>query len=252
MLLSRRWRWFYGLTCGDVVPGVVLVAHPFGRDIEFKFHVHGIVTKGGFDKNGNFIGWTRFVPFKKLHRKWMWFVCEALKKHFPKKAYYTELFNIVWVKYGMAGFVVEVCKPTLCSKKQLAKYVARYVRHPVIADSRITFFDDKVVVFYYIDHKTKQRVDKVMFVEDFLLALLQHVPDRQFKMIRHYGAYARRTKKRYAKHLRQSMKQSKPVFLDEKGRIRCPKCGGMMERVCFNLKRFEKPPPNKNKLEAWT
>jgi len=43
-------RWFYSLTCGKVVPGVILVAHPFGRDIGFKFHVHGIITKGGFDK----------------------------------------------------------------------------------------------------------------------------------------------------------------------------------------------------------
>lgn len=101
--------------------------------------------------------------------------------------------------------MVEVCKLTLRGKKQLAKYVARYVRHPAIADSRITYFDDKVVAFYYIDHKTKRRVDKVMPVEEFMLALLQHMPDKQFKMIRYYGAYARRTKKRYAKHLQKSI-----------------------------------------------
>ena len=37
-----------------------------------------------------------------------------------------------------------------------------------------------------------------MKIEDFMLALLQHIPDRQFKMIRHYGTYSRRTKKIYA------------------------------------------------------
>jgi len=241
-------RWFYSLTCGKVVPGVILVAHPFGRDIGFKFHVHGIITKGGFDKQGCFVEWTRFVPFKLLHKKWMWFVCKALKEHFPNTDYYKNLFDAIWKKYGREGFVVEVCKPTLRNKKQLAKYVARYVRHPAIADSRITFFDDKVVAFYYIDHKTKKRVDKVMLVEEFMLALLQHIPDRQFKMIRYYGAYARRTKKLYAKHLRRSIKQSCPVFPDEKGRIRCPKCGTLMEKVWFTPK---KPPPDKNKLTAY-
>ena len=61
-------KWFYGLTCSDVKPGVIIVAHSFGKDVQFKFHVHGIVTKGGFDKEGKFIEWTRFVPFEKLHK----------------------------------------------------------------------------------------------------------------------------------------------------------------------------------------
>ena len=39
-------KWFYGLTCSDVKPGVIsIVAHSFGKDVQFKFHVHGIVTK---------------------------------------------------------------------------------------------------------------------------------------------------------------------------------------------------------------
>ena len=56
-------KWFYGLTCSDVKPGVIIVAHSFGKDVQFKFHVHGIVTKGGFDKEGKFIEWTRFCAF---------------------------------------------------------------------------------------------------------------------------------------------------------------------------------------------
>ena len=241
-------KWFYGLTCSDVKPGVIIVAHPFGKDVQFKFHVHGIVTKGGFDNKGKFIEWTRFVPFEKLHKQWMWFVCEALKRYFPKTERYSKLFDMLWAKYGNVGFYVNICKPTLRTKKELARYVARYVRHPAIADSRIMYFDDKVVAFYYIDTKTKRKVDVVMKIEEFMLALLQHIPDRQFKMIRHYGAYSRRTKKIYAKHLRRSINQCKPENLIKNSRIRCPKCGSIMEKVGFTR---GKPPPDKNKLEAW-
>lgn len=241
-------RWFYGSACGKVDPGVILVLHPFGRDIGFKPHVHGIVTKGGFDKQGNFKEWTQFIPYKTLHKKWMWFICNALKEYFPKTFYYGNLFDAIWKKYGKEGFMVEICKPTLYNKKQLARYVARYIRHPAIADSRITFFDDKAVAFYYVDHKTKKRVDKVMEIDEFMEALLQHIPDKQFKMIRYYGAYARRTKKQYARHLRRSIKQSKPEYHTETNKLRCPNCGSIMEKICFSRK---KPPPDKNKLEAW-
>ena len=110
------------------------------------------------------------------------------------------------------------------------------------------YFDDKAVAFYYIDTKTKRKIDVVMKIEDFMLALLQHIPDRQFKMIRHYGTYSRRTKKIYAKHLRRSINNCKPENLIKNSRIRCPKCGSIMEKVGFTRK---KPPPDKNKLDAW-
>lgn len=244
----KTMKWFYCLTCGEVKPGLILVLHPFGRDIGFKPHVHAIVTKGGFDKQGHFREWTRFVPYKKLHKRWMRVVCDELKAFFLKDNYYSKLFDEIWLKYGKEGFVVEICKPTLYNKKQLALYIARYVRHPAIADSRITFFDDKIVAFYYIDHKTKKKIDKVMGIDEFMFALLQHIPERQFKMIRYYGAYARRVKGQYANHLQRSIKQSKLEFWLENSKLRCPKCGAIMEKVCFNK---GKPPPDKNKLNAW-
>lgn len=244
----KTMNWFYDLTLGTVKPGLILVQHSFGRDLGFKLHVHGIVTKGGFDKDGIFREWARFVPFKQIHRKWMYIVCTALKEYFPKTEDYAKLFDGIWVQYGKEGFVVEICKPTLYNKQQLARYIARYVRHPAIADSRITFFDDKVVAFYYIDHKTKQRVDKVLTIDEFIEALIQHIPERQFKMIRYYGAYARKTKKMYARYLQRSISQSKLASWSRNSRLRCPKCGSIMVKEYFTPK---KPPPNKNKLVAW-
>lgn len=240
-------KWFYHETCGNVKPGVITVLHPFGRDIGFKLHVHALVTKGGFDNKGDFIEWNRYVPFKKLHKRWMYIVCGALKEHFPKNASYTQLFDKIWNQYGKEGFIVELCKPTLYNKKQLARYVARYVRHPAIADSRILYFDDKSVAFYYICHKTQKKEFIVMKIDEFIEAIIQHVPESQFKMIRYYGAYARRTKKIYAKHLLLSIKNKFPEF-ESNSVLRCPDCDHIMEKVYFNR---GKPPPDKSKLDGW-
>lgn len=245
-------EWFYSETCGPVKPGLIVVAHPFGRDLGFKLHIHIIATKGGFDTLGNFVEWKRFCPFKKIHKKWMWVVCEALKHHWmkdvAKRTYYTRLFNDIWDAYGKEGFVVEVCKPTLRSKKGLAKYVARYVRHPAIADSRIIYFDEKSVIFYYIDSKTEEKRTVVMGIDEFIMAIIQHIPEPQFKMIRHYGAYARRGKKIYKQHLRRSIGTEKRLLSEEKGYLICPDCGSVMKLVHFSR---GKPPPDKSKMDAW-
>ena len=65
---------------------------------------------------------------------------------------------MLWIKYGNVGFYVNICKPALRTKKELARYVARYVRHPAIADSRIMCLMIRQLHFYYIDTKTKGRL----------------------------------------------------------------------------------------------
>jgi len=45
----------------DVMAGVVVVLHPFSRDLGFKPHLHILVTEGGFDKKGRFVP-KSFIP----------------------------------------------------------------------------------------------------------------------------------------------------------------------------------------------
>ncbi len=55
-----------------------------------------------------------------------------------------------------------------------------------------------------------------MDVFEFIEAIIQHIPDKQFKMIRHYGAYSRKKKRKYRRYLSlQSLTQMK---LDDFGR----------------------------------
>ncbi|PXF60667.1 MAG: hypothetical protein C4B59_08335 [Candidatus Methanogaster sp.] len=61
-------------------------------------------------------------------------------------------------------------------------------------------YDGKTVTFWYGDHDGKRHF-VTMTVREFIKALIQHIPDRNFKMIRYYGAYSRRIKRRHSKYL---------------------------------------------------
>ena len=225
----------------DINPGCIVVLHPFGRDLCFKPHIHIIATKGGFDNHGEFNEWTQFIPYKILHKKWMAIICKNLKAHFLNTQDFTELFRLIWALYRNTGFVVDVCKRTLKNKKQLAKYIARYVRHPAIANGRIVSFDDKEVHFFYVSHKTKKRMDVHMPIDLFIFAIVQHVPEKQFKMIRYYGAYSRNQKNKYKKYLKSSIQQTKLTYFTKQKDVLCPKCNQPMEFVWYQKKG---PPPD--------
>ncbi len=74
--------------------------------------------------------------------------------------------------------------------KNIAKYVARYIRHPAIANSRIISYGKDYITFYFNDEK-QQIIFIRKSVNDFITSLIQNIPPKQFKMIRYYGAYSK-------------------------------------------------------------
>jgi len=73
--------------------------------------------------------------------------------------------------------------------KNIAKYIGRYVRHPAIASSRITEYRKGKITFFYKNTKGN-RILARKSTNGFITCLVQHIPPRQFKMIRYYGAYS--------------------------------------------------------------
>ena len=83
-----------------------------------------------------------------------------------------------------------------------------------------------------------------MLAHDFISAVIQHIPEKNQKLIRYYGIYSRRKKK--------SLKSSITKLISVKksdGRVcYCPKCYEMMELVLYSRKDV---PPDKNLLSSW-
>jgi len=137
------------------------------------------------------------------------------------------------------GFYIRA-KDTINNKKKMIKYIGRYIRHPAVAESRIVSYDGKQVVFWYEDDNDIRHY-VTMDVEEFIHAVIDHIPDTQFKTIRHYGAYSRGIKRKFKKLLGlASIVQTKLIKINELWSPTCPKCGKKMDFVCSGK---GEPPP---------
>lgn len=217
----------------DVTPGVVEVYHPFGRDIKHQPHVHMIVTEGGYNREGKFVSSGNYIPYNALHKNWEYNILKALRKCLPDGT-----VEEAYRKYPK-GFCVYVRKERISSRKGLAKYIGRYVRHPAIANTRIVAYNGEAVKFYWKDHDDKIHF-KIMLVHDFISAIIQHIPEKNQKLVRYYGAYSRRSKKSIKSSITTSVSEGRVCY--------CPKCHERMEFVLYSKK--EKP-PDKNNLVSW-
>lgn len=176
--------------------GAIVVLHPFGRDLGFKPHVHAICLEGAFEGE-RFVHKTYF-PMDLFRKTWQYHVLTALREALPGddpevKGLIDRMFR-EWPK----GFYVQVTKETrITDPDKVIRYVGRYVRHPAIAESRLVGYDGERVWFQWKDHRSGEERFRTLSVDEFLEALIQHVPERHFKMVRHYGVYSRPLKRRY-------------------------------------------------------
>nr|QNO57136.1 hypothetical protein BDIJAAHH_00009 [Methanosarcinales archaeon ANME-1 ERB7] len=229
---------------GRLTAGAIVVLQPFSKSMGFNPHLHVLVTEGGFDKCGRFIH-QKISPFKAMRKTWQYQVLTQFKAALPKNRVFSMLIDQLFKKYRK-GFYVHLKKESrITNKQRIARYVARYIRHPAVANTRLHRYNGKAVTFWYEDHEGKRHF-VTMDVRVFIRALIQHIQDRNFKMIRYYGAYSRRTKRRYSGYLQRSLKQS--TFKDfitkvNKWAPNCPNCG---RKMTFAL--YEKGPPIENEV----
>jgi len=232
---------FSNMSKKNIEPGSIETIHPFGRDIKFQPHVHSIVTEGGY-VNGKFVSIGRYIHYNTLHKKWQYEILNELKKYLPKN-----IIDEAFRKYPN-GFCVYVRPEQIRSSRQLARYIGRYVRHPAIANSRIIAYNGEAVKFYYEDNKGKLHY-KIMLVHDFISAIIQHIPEKNERLVRYYGCYSRKKIRKTNNDVQQSI--IKDGLLRENRRKRVVLCP-----ICFQEAKLmlycKKPPPgNKERLNYW-
>lgn len=109
-----------------------------------------------------------------------------------------------------------------------------------------------------------------MTVEEFITRLIRHIPDEQFKTIRHYGVYSRRIKKlsralvtAWQKTARKWVAKAKQVLKRKNWRERiiegtgkdpmvCPTSRAVMERMINDLTGIQKTKTCKEKEKTAT
>ncbi|MDI6884688.1 MAG: transposase [Hadesarchaea archaeon] len=235
LTIAQVMRWKLGK---EVTPGVIAVLHTYGRDMKWNPHVHALVTEGGFKGNGEWVNVNVF-PYRMLRRAWQYHLLMSLKNGIDDTYDNRLLVHSLFQGYR-EGFYVRA-KDTINNKRGMVKYIGRYVRHPAIAESRIESYDGESVTFWYLDDDgVRQHV--TMSVEEFITAVIGHIPDKQFKTVRHYGIYARNQRRFFKKLLGVvSILQKKILNLPWLWAPECPKCGAKMEFVYSS--GMDKPPP---------
>jgi hypothetical protein len=228
----------------EVIPGVICIFHPFGKDLKFNPHVHALVTEGGLKKD-MMTEWVHmtYFPYEILRKKWQYLFLKNLRKATKDTLTHWTIEEPCFDKYRN-GFYVRA-RDRVWNAKELGGYVVRYVRHPAIAESRLIGYDGNYVTFYYerMDDSDKdgQRVEVTLPVMEFIDKIVNLIPPKGFKMIRHYGLYSRNQKGKVKEimcglHFYCRKKEEKlNALMNIVWKTLCPKCGEEMipeEQYC--------------------
>jgi len=226
--------------------GAIVVLHPFGKDMEYRPHLHVIMIEGGFDKYNKFVH-KKFIPYGAMRKTWQYHLLTMLKAALPSTEKYRRLIDACFKKYPKGFYIHMPPESRINNIHHVGKYVGRYIRHPAIANSRISAYDGTSVTFWFYKDPVG-KTDKhfiTLPVEEFIRRIIQHIPEKHFKMIRYYGAYCRKWKRKYKRYLLQgSITQSKMSQFPRKRVYRCPKCHCKLD---FDFK-IDRPPPEDRHL----
>jgi hypothetical protein len=172
------------------MPGIVAVIHTFGRDLKWNPHVHMLLTEGAM---GEVTAWksVKFLPYGMLRKRWQKVLLDAIESELGK-AKFRNLKNKLYNNLEDGFYVYG--KNEVKDSKGAAKYIGRYTGRPAIAESRIIKYDGEKVTFFYERHEDNKRIEVELDVFEFIKKVIIHIPEKQFKMIRYYGIYARNNK----------------------------------------------------------
>ena len=169
--------------------GIISVTQTAGRKCTWNPHLHLLVTEGGLDTKNK---WKDFYYFeyRTLSKKWMYILLNALKKALADNPEAIRLIDEVFQKRSSKGLITRAKKEKV-RKRDIIGYLIKYVASPPIALYRITDYDGEYVRYWYKEHPTQRQVFVKVTAYEFIARLIQHIPPKGLKLIRHYGLYAR-------------------------------------------------------------
>lgn len=219
------------------IPGFFAFLHTFGRDLKWNPHIHILIAEAKISKSG-------------LIKDWNYFNYDALSKRFQKILLNLLLKNKLLTKEQVKnqflnhnnGYYVYAEPKKFNSLKEGIEYVTRYCGRCAISENRIKSYDGKNVTFFYNAHEDESYHEVTVSAEQFILMLLRHLVPEQFKIIRYYGFYRKKTSvhdkiklliSKEKRNIRRQFLKYEISISKSFGRsvFNCPKCDARMEYV---------------------
>lgn len=229
-------------------PGIMSILHTFGGVLNWNPHIHVIITAGGLSENTK--SWIKntYFPQKMIRPMYQYEFLRLLKKSFkegnispPKKfkaVKNDKIFNSYLSQFYKKHWYVYFGKE-LKEVEATVKYSGRYGKRPVIAESKILAFNGKYVTFEYNDRANNKLSKLSLTIYDFIKRLIIHIPDENFRMIRHSGIFANRVKTKLLEVAEKILMLKKKLHSKTTWRemyrkafktdpLECPFCGATM------------------------
>ena len=185
--------------------GMIAALHTFGRDLKWNPHIHALVPELIYDPKKDQIKAFTHFRFEKLRKTFQFELLRLIGLECQKNGTYTQFLNTknqLYSRYDNGFYVYARLQKALKDDTYSSKvsedinaciqYMLRYVGRPAMAESRIVEYDRQAncVHWFYHDHKTELRHDEWESSESFIVKLIRHIPDPNFKTIRYYGFYS--------------------------------------------------------------
>lgn len=177
---------------------ILVVAHTFGRHLNFNSHLHILVSSGGLRAAENV--WVPHLPIRRasLGDIWRDHVIEHLRlaSQLGKLASPMDASALGQMLTTQGNRKWRSHDKEFGNKNHFLKYAARYLRRPPIAEYRFKHTGQDEIVFRTQDHKLKQEVLTRYSPSEFVQKLADQVPERYRHSVRYFGLFAPRSRAR--------------------------------------------------------
>jgi hypothetical protein len=177
---------------GGVTPGISLALHTWSRSLMLHPHIHALVSGGGADAAGQWRACRNgfLLPSRmmaQVYRGKLLSELEGLVRGGRLRApAFMDTAGMLRVlrRAARAKWHVWVAERYPHGRGVMG-YLSHYVRGGPIGDSRLLSVEESAVTF-----RLRGESRLTLPVGEFLGRFLQHVPERQERVVRHYGLYA--------------------------------------------------------------
>ncbi|HHC6517481.1 TPA: IS91 family transposase [Vibrio parahaemolyticus] len=180
--------------------GVFCALHTYGRKLNWNCHVHASATRGGICQR---TGLWKPIYFKAKVTEACWraAVTQLLRAHYseldlslddcPFIRHEEDWFAFLRSQYRRR-WKLHFGKKTDQQHKTV-NYLGRYLKRPPISGSRLHHYSKGgQLTFEYLNHRTGEKETLTLATEELICRLIEHIPDKHFKMIRYYGFLSNR------------------------------------------------------------
>jgi len=189
--------------------------HTFGSRLNFHPHIHILVSDGGLSSDNGSFSWKHcsFFPEKILKARFRYILVKKLRQWVAQKLKEKTLsiprsIQLFWLKkyntsdfFDVAKLLYQVIWYVFIGEKltnalYTTRYIGRYAKRPCISETNIVCYsyEKQLVSFLFKDKITHTKITETVCVDEFIKRLIRHIPEKHFRMIRHYGFYANRIK----------------------------------------------------------